>query len=169
MSKTTKHEAHIFHVDTRFQRMARRSGGVTREQALAGAQAEVEELKTDFADWLNRELQELGAALADAEGNSSNTLSLDRAYRSCSQLRDVGATMGFDLITFVATNLCEILDAIKAGAVYDKDKVDCHISAFFLARTDDYRHLRPDQVPEMASGLRRVVELASIAPAQKGE
>jgi hypothetical protein len=49
MSKATKHEAHIFHVDTRFQRMARRSGGVTREQAVAGAQAQVEELKADFA------------------------------------------------------------------------------------------------------------------------
>jgi hypothetical protein len=169
MSKKTKHDAHIFHVDTRFQRLARRSGGVAREEAIAGAQTQVDELKPDFSDWLNRELEELTAAIADAEGNSGNMLSLDRAYSSCSQLRDVGATMGFDLVTFVATNLCEILDAIKAGAVYDKDKVDCHISAFFLARTDEYRHLRPDQVPEMASGLRRVVELASIAPAQKGE
>lgn len=77
--------------------------------------------------------------------------------------------MSFELITFVANNLCEILDAIKAGAVYDKDMIDCHINAFFLARTDQYRHLRPEQVPEMASGLRRVVELASIAPTQQGE
>jgi hypothetical protein len=29
---------------------------------------------------------------------------------------------------------------------------------------EQYRHLRPEQVPEMASGLRRVAELASIGP-----
>lgn len=169
MSKDTKHEAHIFYVDTRFQRMARRPGAVERVQALASAQAQVDELKPDFSDWLNRELQELSVALADAECSPSDTLSLDRAYRSCSQLRDVGATMGYELVTFVANNLCEIIDAIKAGATYDKDMIDCHINAFFLARTDQYRHLRPDQVPEMTSGLRRVVELASIAPTQKSE
>jgi hypothetical protein len=29
---------------------------------------------------------------------------------------------------------------------------------------EQYRHLRPDQVPEMTNGLLRVVELASIIP-----
>jgi hypothetical protein len=42
--------------------------------------------------------------------------------------------------------------------------IDCHIDALFLARTDRYRHLRPEQLPEMTSGLRRVVERASGIP-----
>ena len=169
MSKEPKHEAHTFYVDTRFQKMARRPGGAAREQALARAQAQVEELKPEFTVWLDRELEELNAAILLIEVNSSDKLSIERAYRSCSQLRDVGATMDFELVTFVANNLCEILEAIKAGAAYDKDMIDCHISALFLARTDQYRHLRPEQIPEMASGLRRVVELASIAPTQEGK
>jgi hypothetical protein len=169
MSKDTKHDAHTFYVDTRFQRMARRPGGVAREQALATAQAQVEELRVDFTDWLDRELQDLGVALEDIGINPSDRLALDRVYRSSSQLRDVGTTMGYELVTFVASNLCEILDAIKGGAAYDKDMIDCHVSALLLARTEPYRHLRPEQIPEMASGLRRVVELASIAPAQGGE
>lgn len=166
MSKDSKPEAHIFYVDTRFQKMARRPGGVAREQALAGAQAQVDELKPDFTDWINQELQELTAALAEAENNSANKSSLERASHNCSQLRDVGATMGFELVTFVANNLCEILDAIMAGAVYDKDMVDCHVNALLLARTEPYRHLSPEQVPEMVSGLRRVAEIASISPTQ---
>jgi len=91
--------------------------------------------------------------------------SIERAYTSCAHLRDVGATMDFELVTFVANNLCEILDAMKAGAVYDKDAIDCHMDALLLARTEPYRHLRPEQVPEMSSGLRRVGELVSIVPA----
>jgi hypothetical protein len=41
--------------------------------------------------------------------------------------------------------------------------IDCHMDALLLARTEQYRHLTPDQVPEMASGLRRVVELAKAS------
>jgi chemotaxis protein histidine kinase CheA len=169
MSKDAKPEANIFFVDTRFQKMARRPGGVARDQALADAQVQIEELKPDFSDWINQELQELNAALAEVEANSNNKSSLDRAFRNCSQLRDVGATMGFELVSFVANNLCEILDAIAAGAVYEKDMIDCHIDALLLARTDAYRHLSPEQVPEMVSGLRRVVEIASIPPAPNNE
>ena len=167
MAKNTKHEAHTFFADTRFERMSRRQGGVARKVALERAQVEIDEITPDFTIWLERELQELYAALLKVGKNSRDTLSLECAYRSCSQLRDVGTTMSYELITFIAGNLCEILDAIKAGATYDKDVIDCHMDAFFLARTETYRHLRPEQVPEMTIGLRRVVELASIAPSDK--
>lgn len=165
MSTKSTREAYTFFADTRFERLARRNGGVGREQALASAQAHVENLRTEFAIWLDRELQELSAILSFTEGSPGDTASLERAYHSCAQLRDVGATMGYELITFVAKNLCDILDAIKAGAAYDKDIVDCHINALLLAKMDQYRDLRPEQVPEMASGLRRVVELAKNIPA----
>ena len=37
-----------------------------------------------------------------------------------------------------------------------------------LARLEQYRHLRPEHVPEMTDGLLRVVELASIIPPEPG-
>ena len=169
MSDDAKHTANIFYADNRFEILARRAGGVAREQALASAQIQIEELKPDFADWLTHEMQELSDALAQIEGHSGNMLPLERAYTSCAHLRDVGATMGFELVTFVANNLCEILDALKAGAAYDKDAIDCHMNALLLAKTEPYRHLGPDHVPEMASGLRRVGELVSIVPADNNK
>ena len=69
--------------------------------------------------------------------------------------------MDYGLVTFVAENLCKIISAVMTGAPYDKEMIDCHADALLLAKTDQYRALRPDQVPEMASGLRRVVELAA--------
>ena len=72
--------------------------------------------------------------------------------------------MGFELVTFVAANLCDIIDAMKVGAVYDKGTVACHMDALHLAKTERYRHLRPEQVPEMTSGLRRIGKIASIIP-----
>jgi chemotaxis protein histidine kinase CheA len=165
MADRPEREARVFHVDSRFVRMARRPGGVTREQAMADAQAHIEELKTEFADWLDRELDGLRTALAQLEIDPSDMTMVDHANSNCLQLRDLGATMGFELISFVAESLCAILETIKAGAAYDKDMIDCHIDALFLVKTDKYRELTPGQVPEMSSGLRRIVELATeMAP-----
>jgi len=166
MADQNDRDVHIFRVDTRFQQMARRPGGVSRETAVEGAQRHIDELKADFVDWLDRELKELTDAVRKLAANPNDTAALDRAHQACRQLRDVGGTMGYELVTFVANNFCDVLDAIKAGAAYDKDMIDCHMDALLLARTEQYRHLRPEQVPEMTRGLRRVMELASASAAR---
>ena len=163
MAQQSDRDPTIFSVDSRFQQLARRPGGVTRERAIESAQRQIEELKTDFGDWLDRELQDLAGSIRQLAANPGNAAMLDRAEQACSQLRDVGGTMGYELVSFIASNFCHILDAIKAGAAYDKDMIDCHMDALLLARTEQYRYLTPDQVPEMASGLRRVVELAKAS------
>jgi hypothetical protein len=167
MSNGTKHEARTFFVDTRFERMARRPGGVNRKRALSQAQSNIEKLKPEFANWLDSQLPELRALLSRAADVSSDAALIERAYRNCSHLQDVGATMGFSLLTFVAKNLCKILDAASTDMVYDKDIVDCHVNALLLARTEPYCNKSPDQVSEMTTGLRRVVELASNSAAHK--
>lgn len=169
MKKTNHPEAKLFYADTRFERLARRPGGVDREQALAQAQAEVEELKADFGVWIGQEFDALNAALAEIESDPKDKGALERAHKSCAQLRDVGGTMGYQLVTFVAKTLCEILEAYIAGAAYDKDVIVCHTDAFKLARLEQYRHLQPEDVPEMTAGLLRVVELVSIIPPEPGK
>lgn len=161
MRNTSSSDVRIFFADTRFERMARRPGGVSREKALARAQKMVDELKSDFGEWLDRELNELNAALSKAESDLNDNAALEDAYRNCAQLQGVCAAMGYELVTFVAENLCKIISTVMTGAAYDKEMIDCHTDAFLLAKSDQYRALRPDQVPEMASGLRRVVELAA--------
>lgn len=160
MSENTKSEARVFHVESRFVTMARRPGGVPRERAIASAQAHVEELSSDFVDWVDQEVQQLSLILAEIEKNPGDVTMIERADVNCSQLRDIGTTLGYELVTFVAGSLCAVLNTIKAGAAYDKDMVDCHVNALFLVRTEPYRNLAPHQVPEMSSGLRQIVELA---------
>lgn len=169
MSSKSTSDARIFYADTRFERMARRPGGKSREEALAEAQAEIDRLQPEFAKWLSQEVQILAAILAKVESGSGDKTQLDQAIRICAQLRDTSATFGFEFATFIAKNLCDILDVVKAGAAYDKDVIDCHIDALFLARSSTYRHLRPDQVPEITAGLRRVLKLAIDTSPHTGE
>ncbi|MDO8877538.1 MAG: hypothetical protein Q8M24_25215 [Pseudolabrys sp.] len=161
--------ATIFYPDTRFERLARRPGGVEREVALEKAQAAVDDIKPDFYVWINHEFDALNAALAEIERDPGDKRALERAFHSCAQLRDVSGTMGYELVTFIARTLCDILEAYIAGATYDKEVVDCHSNAFMFARMEQYRHLTPEQVPEMTQGLLRVVEIASIVPSKTGK
>jgi chemotaxis protein histidine kinase CheA len=164
MADDPKTQAMVFYADNRFERMARRPGGVARDQALEAAHAHLEDLKADFADWINQELAQLADALAKVETQPLDLAAIDAAFHSSAHLRDVGGTMGFELVTFIANNLCDIIDALKLGASYDKGTIDCHMDALALAKTEQYRHLMPDQVPEMTKGLRRISEIASIVP-----
>jgi chemotaxis protein histidine kinase CheA len=168
MAEPSNRDAAIFPVDTRFQQMARRPGGVPRERAIEAAQRHLDELKPDFNNWLVHELQELAASIQQVSDNPSDAEMLERAQQACGQLRDVGSTMGYELVTFIANNLCDILDAIKAGATYDQSMIDCHMDALTLGRTEAYRGLRPEQVPEMARGLRRLVELTIASSTREG-
>lgn len=158
-----KPKAHLFEVDSHFQKMARRPGGVAREAAIAKAQDTIDRAKPDFIAWVSTELQALSAAVKQAEARAADSTSIDQVAFHSRQLRDVGSTMGFELVTFVAGNLCNVLAAIHAGVRYDKDAVDCHVDALSLAVQLPYRKLRPDQLPELSGGLQRVLEKLQIS------
>lgn len=154
-------EARIFRVDTNFQQMARRPGGISRDRAIERAETEIAEVKVDFNEWLNRELTELATAFASARDHLHDAERLaDLAGRS-RQLRDVTATMRFELLSFVAASLCDLLDSIDAEGEFPVDSIACHLDSLNLAARPAFRGLRPEQVPELTKGLRRVVKHAS--------
>jgi chemotaxis protein histidine kinase CheA len=150
--------AREFPVETDFQKKVRRAGGVTRNQAVGDAQAQIETLKEEFTDWLKDGLSHLQSAIQLAEAHPANAALLEDAFRSSCELRDIGTTMGYELVTFVASRLCEVLDAIRNGADYDKVLIRCHLDALQLAGQDSYKNVSPDQVPDLCDGLRRAAE-----------
>ncbi len=156
----------VFAVNSRFQQMARRPGGVPRDVAIAQAQAQIEDYKSDFVDWVERELQALSDSFYGAQGGAISDAKIDDMYRLCCQLRDTGTTMGLALLTFVSDNLCRVLEAIQNGATYDPAMIECHIDALTLARKEPYRNMSPDMFPDMTSGLKRVLERATRQVAQ---
>jgi hypothetical protein len=162
-TKQSAPEARIFFVDTRFQRMARRPGGIPRDKAIRNAEIEIETLKPDFADWLGLKLAETAAAVRLIEQNSADASLLDAAYRGCTEVRDVGTTMGFELVSVIASNLCEVLDAIRTGVAYHRETIECHLDALVLTSKPPYCDLRPEQLPEMTEGLRRAIERTGLA------
>lgn len=159
MSKQDKRAPRIFYPDNRFERMARRSGGVSRDIALKRAQEQIDAYKDNFDTWLSQQLQELELATAELARDESNETARTRVECICSEVRDLGTTMGYELLTFAAKSFCLVLEAVREGAQHDSNVLDCHLKAVLLASAPRYRDLLPDQVPEMIDGLRRIGEL----------
>jgi hypothetical protein len=164
MSDSDKPEARIFAVETRFQKLARRAGGIPRDQAIEQAWAQVEVAKPGFEDWVGKELDKLSDVIKTARPGMPASDWIELASTHSRQVRDVGTTMGFELLTYVADSLCEVLDAVAAGAELNMESITCHLDALYLARQRPYCNMKPDQVPELTSGLRRVVEHVSTSP-----
>ena len=154
-------EARIFHVDTNFQQMARRPGGISRDRAIERAEIEIAEVKVEFDEWLSRELAELATAFEAARDSQRDPERLAELVSHGQQIRDVTATMRLGLLSFVAASLCDLLDSIGTEAEFPTDSIACHLDALNLSARPDFRELRPDQVPELTKGLRRVVKHAS--------
>lgn len=161
MTEKTPPNVRIFAVKTRFQELAQRPGGVPRELAIQQAETQIEGFKAEFVDWVDRELQELAQTFRSVTNALPDEAQIEEIDRRCRQLRDTGTTMGLALITFISDNLCRVLDAIKNGAPYDAEVIDCHIDALFLAKQAPYRNIGPEQVPEMTRGLHRMLERAN--------
>ena len=157
-------DVRIFNVETSFQKLARRPGGVPRDSAVEKAHAKVDELKPGFDDWLDTQINGLVAIVDMAKDRNASSDWIDAANQRSRQLRDVGTTMDFELLTFIADSLCDIFDAIEAGSDLNMESITCHVDALVLVQQKPYRGLKPEQVPELTSGLRRVSEQVSTSP-----
>jgi len=162
MSKEPERQALTFQVETRFQKMARRPGGIPREQALEKAQANIEDSKPEFEAWLDAELQELADIVRNAQAGTAEPGWIEDICSRSRQMRDLGTTMGFVLLTFIANNLCEILESPQAGQEHNMETIACHLDALLLARQKQYREMPLEQLPELIKGLRLVAQSASI-------
>jgi hypothetical protein len=168
VSSEKKPEARIFFVDTRFQKMARRPGGVSREAAIEAAQTAIEEIQPEIDNGLERELQELAKLIKSAQAGTPEPNWIEIASFQARQIHDVGTTIGAELITFIAESLCDMLDTIHAGAKCNMESIVLHLDALMMARREPYRHMKPEQLPELTQGLRRVTESVSLQPPPPG-
>jgi hypothetical protein len=92
MTNAANKQARIFHVDTMFQQLARKPGGLSREEAMAGAQRNVEKLKPDVAEWLFVRIQNLAEIVSAAEADAIDARS-DRLLRGRRTLRQAHRAM----------------------------------------------------------------------------
>lgn len=152
----------VYPVVTRFQRAALRPGGVSRDQAIADANAGLERLKPEFDEWISNEVEALRRLLPWLNDTAPDAAWNTAAAVHCDRLRDVGTTAGYELVSFVAGSMCEILESDEATTPRGIESLKCQFDALQLVRKPEYYRLHPKDLPELKDGLQRM--LARIRP-----
>lgn len=113
--------------------------GAIDPAAIAKAEAALKSLSGNFAQWLADEITKLDAARQEVRATGATGETMESLYLRAHDLKGLGATYGFPIITRIAGSLCRLID--------DKDKrvgapmplVDAHIDAIKAAVRDDIK------------------------------
>ena len=94
--------------------------GAIDPAAIAKAEAALKSLSGNFVQWLNDEITKLEGARQTVRAEGITAENMESLYLRAHDLKGLGATYGFPLITRIAGLLCRLIDAhidaIKAAA-----------------------------------------------------
>jgi hypothetical protein len=126
-------------------------GGIDAD-AIAKAEAALKAMSSQFGQWLQDEITKLNAAQAAIHDQGLNAETAEGLYFRAHDLKGLGATYQYPLVTRIAASLCRLLDdpakrteapqvlidAIRA-VVRDEIQTDEHPTGRILAETLEAR------------------------------
>ena len=115
-----------------------RFGGID-PSAIAKAEAALKSLSSNFAAWLQDELTKLDAARARIRTDGWNTETAENLYLRAHDLKGLGATYEFPIITRMAGSLCKLIDDPETRLGAPMRLIDAHIDAIKAAVRDDIK------------------------------
>jgi hypothetical protein len=142
-------------------RIAPRLGALSAD-ALAKAEAALKDLSANFGQWLNDEIEKLEASRAVIETSGMTEENAEKLYTHAHDLKGLGGTYEFPLITRVAGSLCNLMNERGQRANAPLFLIDAHISAIRAIVRDNIR----DPAHPVGTALAAELEsrVASYAP-----
>lgn len=113
--------------------------GAIDPAAIAKAEAALKSLSGNFAQWLNDEIGKLEAARGVVRNDGPTVENMESLYLRAHDLKGLGATYGFPLITRIAGLLCRLIDDKAKRLEAPVGLIDAHIDAIKAAARDDIK------------------------------
>jgi hypothetical protein len=113
--------------------------GMIDPAAIAKAEAALKSLASNFSQWLNDEIVKLEAARQQVNVGGVTPETMENLYLRAHDLKGLGTTYGYQLITRIAGSLCRMIDDKEKRAGVPLELVDAHIDAIKAAVRDDIK------------------------------
>lgn len=126
--------------------------------AIAKAEAALKSLSGNFAQWLQDEVAKLEAARETVRVEGATPQTLESLYMRAHDLKGLGTTYGYPLITRMAASLCKLTDDAEKRSQSPMPLIDSHIEAIRAAVRDE---IKTDEHPtgrQLAEELERRVQ-----------
>ncbi len=105
------------------------AGGGFDPEAVARAEAALKKLSANFAAWLADEIAKLKAARAVIDSEGLTAATVEGIYMRAHDLKGLGGTYEYPIITRIAGSLCKITDDPARRADAPLALIDAHIAA----------------------------------------
>ena len=105
--------------------------------SIARAEAALKSLSGQFAQWMQDELTKLDGARAEIRAKGMTPETSEALYMRAHDLKGLGATYEFPLVTRIAASLCRLIDEPKSRTAAPMGLVDAHIDAIKAVATSD--------------------------------
>ena len=117
--------------------------GAIDPSAIAKAEAALKSLSGNFAQWLSEEVIKLDAARQLVRDSGVTAETMETLYLRAHDLKGLGTTYEFPLITRIGASLCRLIDDKDKRLTVSLPLVDAHIDAIKAAvrdsiKTDDH-------------------------------
>ena len=117
--------------------------GAIDPSAIAKAEAALKSLSGNFAQWLQDEVVKLETARQRVKAEGATPETMESLYLRAHDLKGLGATYEFPLITRIAASLCRLIDDKQKRLAAPMALIDAHIDAVKAAirdniKTDDH-------------------------------
>ena len=107
--------------------------------AIARAEAALKSLSGQFAEWLQDEITKLEAARAEVHANGLTPQTAEVLYMRAHDLKGLGTTYEFPLISRIAASLCRLIDEPSVREKAPLYLVDAHINAIKACVRDNIK------------------------------
>ena len=107
--------------------------GAIDPAAIAKAEAALKSLSGNFAEWLADEVAKLEAARQRVRAEGLTTEAAENLYLRAHDLKGLGATYEYPIVTRIAGSLCKLIDDPAKRAEAPMALVDAHIDAIKAA------------------------------------
>jgi hypothetical protein len=107
---------------------------------VARAEAALKALSAQFSQWLQDEINKLEAARAQVTVEGLSGPAGDALYTRAHDLKGLGGTYEFPIVTRAAASLCRVIESPEARAAAPLGLVDSHINAIKAMIRDGIRN-----------------------------
>ena len=113
--------------------------GAIDPAAIAKAEAALQSLSGNFTQWLNDEITKLDGARQTVRAEGPTAENMESLYLRAHDLKGLGATYGFPLITRIAGLLCRLIDDKSKRLEAPLGLIEAHIDAIKAAARDEIK------------------------------
>ena len=106
---------------------------------IARAEAALKSLSGQFSQWLQDEIDKLDASRAAIQQQGQTAETMEFLYLRAHDLKGLGTTYEFPIITRIASSLCKLLDEPDKRAQPPMFLIDAHIHTIKAAVRDNIR------------------------------